>query len=71
MRLSASHTSMASARKGTVQWRCHRRFIAELLAARRYEVLHLLGPHEVQRHRLLEESAVREGKLYVCGEFVA
>jgi uncharacterized protein (DUF488 family) len=55
----------------TVWWRCHRRFIAELLMARGNEILHLLGPHEVQRHRLLEESDIREGKLYVCGELVA
>ena len=28
----------------TPWWRCHRRLIAELLAARGHEVLHLLGP---------------------------
>jgi uncharacterized protein (DUF488 family) len=55
----------------TLWWRCHRRFIAELLTARGNEVIHLLGPHEVQHHRLLEESDMREGKLYVCGELVA
>jgi uncharacterized protein (DUF488 family) len=52
-------------------WRCHRRFIAELLTARGDEVLHLLGPHEFQHHRLLEESEVRDGRLYLCGELVA
>jgi uncharacterized protein (DUF488 family) len=55
----------------TLWWHCHRRFIAELLTARRNEVVHLLGPHELQHHHLLEESDVREGKLYVCGELVA
>ena len=55
----------------TLWWRCHRRFIAELLTARENEIIHLLGPHETQRHRLLEESDVRGGKLYVCGELVA
>ncbi|MGH3092498.1 MAG: DUF488 family protein, partial [Gaiellaceae bacterium] len=55
----------------TLWWRCHRRFIAELLTARGEEVLHLLGPHEVQPHRLLEESEARDGKLYVCGQLVA
>jgi uncharacterized protein (DUF488 family) len=55
----------------TLWWRCHRRFIAELLMARGNEIVHLLGPHELQHHRLLEESDVREGKLYVCGELVA
>ena len=52
-------------------WRCHRRFIAELLTARGEEVLHLLGPHEFQQHRLLEESEVRDRRLYLCGELVA
>ena len=52
-------------------WRCHRRFIAELLTARGEEVLHLLGPHEFQPHRLLEESEARDGRLYLCGELVA
>lgn len=55
----------------TLWWRCHRRLIAELLTARGEEVLHLLGPHEAQPHRLLEESAAREGRLYLCGELVA
>ena len=54
-----------------VWWRCHRRFIAELLTARGDEVLHLLGPHEVQPHRALEEAESRRGKLYLCGELVA
>lgn len=51
--------------------RCHRRFVAELLTARGHPVLHLVGPHETEPHRLLEESEVRDGKLYVCGEIVA
>jgi uncharacterized protein (DUF488 family) len=51
--------------------RCHRRFIAELLTARGQPVLHLVDPHETEPHRLLEESEVRDGKLYVCGEIVA
>jgi uncharacterized protein (DUF488 family) len=55
----------------TVWWRCHRRLVAELLTVRGHEVLHLLGPHEVQRHRLLEESVARDGKLYLCDELVA
>ena len=55
----------------TLWWRCHRRLIAELLTARGHEVLHLIRPHEVQPHRLGEESEVRAGRLYVCGELVA
>jgi len=52
--------------------RCHRRLIAELLAARGHEVVHLLGPHELERHRPWEEEAdVRDGVLYLCGQRVA
>jgi uncharacterized protein (DUF488 family) len=55
----------------TLWWRCHRRLIAELLVARGHEVVHLLRPHEAEPHRLLDESDVRGGRLYVCGELVA
>jgi uncharacterized protein (DUF488 family) len=55
----------------TPWWRCHRRLIAELLAARSHEVVHLLGPHEVEPHRPWDEAEVREGILYLCGEPVA
>lgn len=50
--------------------KCHRRFIAELLVARGHEVLHL-SPDGVEPHRLLDESEVRNGRLYLCGELVA
>ncbi|MBW3592908.1 MAG: DUF488 family protein [Actinobacteria bacterium] len=55
----------------TLWWRCHRRFIAELLLARGHSVTHLVRPHELTPHRLLDESNVRGGRLYVCGELVA
>ena len=55
----------------TLWWRCHRRLIAELLAARGHEIVHLLRPGESQPHRLYDESSVRGGKLYLCGEPVA
>jgi uncharacterized protein (DUF488 family) len=55
----------------TPWWRCHRRLIAELLSARGEEVVHLLGPGRREPHRLYDESSVREGKLYLCGELVA
>jgi uncharacterized protein (DUF488 family) len=50
--------------------KCHRRFIAELLVARGHEVLHLL-PGGVEPHRLFDDSEVRDGRLYLCGELVA
>jgi len=55
----------------TPWWRCHRRFIAELLTARGHEVLHLMAPGATKPHRLLGESEARDGKLFVCGELVA
>src|SRR5205085_6626756 len=55
----------------TLWWRCHRRLIAELLVARGHEVEHLIRPGERQPHRLYDESEVREGRLYLCGELVA
>jgi uncharacterized protein (DUF488 family) len=51
----------------TVWWRCHRRLIAELLAARGHDIVHLLGPGRRQAHRFYDESEVREGRLYLCG----
>jgi uncharacterized protein (DUF488 family) len=55
----------------TLWWRCHRRLIAELLAARGHEVVHLIRPHEYNPHRPAEEAEYRAGMLYLCGELVA
>jgi uncharacterized protein (DUF488 family) len=55
----------------TPWWRCHRRFIAELLTARGNEVVHLMAPGDRKPHRLLGESEARDGRLYLCGELVA
>jgi len=51
----------------TLWWRCHRRLIAELLAAHGHDVVHLLGPARREPHRFYDESEVRDGKLYLCG----
>jgi uncharacterized protein (DUF488 family) len=55
----------------TLWWKCHRRLIADLLEARGTEVLHLLRPHEVRRHRHGDEATAIDGRLYLCGELVA
>ena len=55
----------------TLPWRCHRWLIAELLAARGHDVLHLLRPGEARRHRPWAEAEARDGRLYLCGELVA
>jgi uncharacterized protein (DUF488 family) len=51
--------------------KCHRRLIAELLAARGHEVLHLLGPHRLEHHRPWDIAEARRGVLHLCGEPVA
>ncbi|MFN2468911.1 MAG: hypothetical protein ABR521_12365 [Gaiellaceae bacterium] len=53
------------------RWRCHRSLIAELLAARAYDVEHLVRPGERHPHRRLEGADHRDGRLYLCGELVA
>jgi uncharacterized protein (DUF488 family) len=73
---AALHEALAAERpcfmcSETLWWRCHRRFIAELLTARGLHVRHLLQPGDEQPHRLLDESEARDGRLYVCGELVA
>src|SRR5207245_2921106 len=55
----------------TLWWRCHRRLIAELLAARGHEIIHLIRPGEWQPHAPFGVSELRDGKLYLCGELVA
>jgi uncharacterized protein (DUF488 family) len=56
----------------TLWWRCHRRLIAELLAARGNDVVHLLRPGHQEPHRRWEPIADwRDGALYLCGELVA
>jgi uncharacterized protein (DUF488 family) len=51
--------------------RCHRRFIAELLAVRGHEVRHLVRPGVNEPHRLSAEAESRDGTLYLCGVEVA
>jgi uncharacterized protein (DUF488 family) len=55
----------------TLWWRCHRRLIAELLAARGHEVVHLVRPGRREPHRPAEDAEHRGGKLFLCGYFVA
>jgi uncharacterized protein (DUF488 family) len=55
----------------TLPWRCHRRLISELLAARGHAVVHLIGPRERLPHRPYDEADYRGGKLYLCGSLVA
>jgi uncharacterized protein (DUF488 family) len=55
----------------TLWWRCHRRLIAELLAARGHEVVHLVRPGHSEPHRPWAEAEYRDGRLYLCGSEVA
>ena len=51
--------------------KCHRRLIAELLAARGHEVVHLIRPGVREAHRPWDEVEARDGRLYLCGALVA
>jgi len=55
----------------TLWARCHRRLIAELLVARGHQIVHLIQPGRREPHRLYEESELRDGRLYLCGQLVA
>ena len=55
----------------TLPWRCHRRLISDLLAARELEVVHLLGPGDSLGQRPFAEGEIRDGRLYLCGALVA
>ena len=55
----------------TLWTKCHRRLIAELLAARGYDVVHLIRPRQHERHRPWDEAEARDGRLYLCGALVA
>jgi uncharacterized protein (DUF488 family) len=55
----------------TLWWRCHRRLIAELLAARGHEIVHLIRPDRREPHRPTDDAEYRAGKLFLCGQFVA
>jgi uncharacterized protein (DUF488 family) len=55
----------------TLWWRCHRSLIAELLAARGHQVVHLVRPKERRPHRPSDDAEYRGGKLFLCGHFVA
>jgi uncharacterized protein (DUF488 family) len=55
----------------TLPWRCHRRLIADLLTARKIEVVHLLSPGSTIEHRPFAEAEARDGRLYLCGTLVA
>ena len=54
----------------TLPWRCHRRLIADLLAARDVEVVHLLGPGASLPPRPFAEAEIRDGRLYLCGTLI-
>jgi uncharacterized protein (DUF488 family) len=54
----------------TLPWRCHRRLIADLLAARDIEVVHLLGRGASLPQQPFAEAEIRDGRLYLCGALV-
>jgi uncharacterized protein (DUF488 family) len=55
----------------TLPWRCHRRLIGDMLAARSVDVVHLLAAGTSVEHRPFAEAETRNGRLYLCGTLVA
>lgn len=55
----------------TLPQRCHRRLLAELLAARGHEVLHLIRPGQREPHVRGAEAEYRNGRLLLCGEEIS
>ena len=51
----------------TPWFKCHRRLIAEQLAARGEEVVHLLAPGRSEPHRRWEVAEYRDERLFLCG----
>ena len=47
----------------TLPWRCHRRLIADLLAAREVDVVHLLGLDSTLEQRPVAEADVCHSRL--------
>ena len=70
MRSEEFHTALAqleteaAARRTAVMcaeaqwWRCHRRLLADAMAVRGWEVLHIMGPSEPKPHELTEFAVV-------------
>jgi uncharacterized protein (DUF488 family) len=46
-----------------VPWRCHRSLIADALAARGVEVLHITGPGHVQSHAVTSFAQIEDGRV--------
>ncbi len=49
-------------------WRCHRALIADALAARGVEVVHILGPGPDRPHRLSAPARIEGGKVTYPGQ---
>ena len=51
----------------TLWWRCHRRMLSDLLVARGWEVIHLLGPGKSEPHHLWDVARIVDGALVYDG----
>ena len=51
----------------TLWWRCHRRMLSDLLVARGWTVMHLLGPGKSEPHRMWDAARVEGGALVYDG----
>ena len=51
----------------TLWWRCHRRMLSDVLVARGWDVIHLLGPGKSEPHRLWDVARFVDGSLVYDG----
>lgn len=46
-----------------VPWRCHRSLVADSLLTRGWEVVHIMGPGQIQTHRLTAFAVLQGDRL--------
>lgn len=56
----ARQTTYALMCAEAVYWRCHRQLIADVLVARDLSVQHILGPKQVNKHRIKDMARILE-----------
>jgi uncharacterized protein (DUF488 family) len=63
----AAGRSMAVMCAEALWWRCHRRLLADALAARGVEVVHILASGAPQRHEITAFATIVEGRVWYKG----
>ncbi len=51
-----------------VWWRCHRALVSDILKARGWKVMHIMGPDKSEEHPFTSPAKIRSGKVTYEGE---